>query len=77
MNLPEQPTKRYRVIGYAMIPAEYAVTIEAETEAKAIEIAQARWKNERGNWYQNNTEDTDAAEKWMPTAEEMEASHVR
>ncbi len=60
---------KYRVHGYAMIPVEAEITVEAESPEKAMEIAQREFERDKIGLLIENSENYQAAFNWQPSVE--------
>lgn len=60
---------KYRVHGYAMVPVEAEITVEAESPEKALEIARREFDRDRISLLTENSEDYYAACDWKPSVQ--------
>lgn len=60
---------KFRIHGYAMIPIEAEIVVEADSPEKALELAQREFERDKIGLLIENSEDYQAAFDWQPTAE--------
>jgi hypothetical protein len=65
--------KTYIVKGYAFVPVEISITVQAGNSRQAVTIAKRTFKADKTAHIVGNSEDYTAAFGWEPTAEEAPA----
>lgn len=60
---------KYRVHGYAMIPVEAEITIEASSPEEALKLALGEFERDKIGLLIENSEDYQAAFDWQPSVD--------
>lgn len=63
--------KTYRLTGYALVPVEVEMEVDAEDEQTAIQIGQAHFKSDPSAYVVSNSADECSACDWEPSATEL------
>lgn len=69
-------SRRWRVHGYALMPVEAEVCLEAPDAKAALAKARLLWQQNKRQLIVGNSEDEGAAFDWQPTAELIENDQV-